>query len=351
GKTDVAVANSTGTVTLLLGDGKGKLTAGAGSPFVTGGTSPAALAVGDLDADGKPDVAVADSGSANISVLLGNGAGALLPAPQSPFATGGTGTSALAIGDLDSDGLRGLVATNLTSANVSVLLNGSVPPGAVVSFPAAPIAGDLVTFVYSPKGPTQAIEWDLNGDGVYGDALGTNAQQVFPVAGTYTVGLRVTDIDGVVSTVTKTLTVGAASALAASPLPTISGTAGINLMSPFPIVRVSGKVTRRGALIRRFTIDAPFGATIKVHCRGKSCPFRKASLSNPRGKRSRGPAGTVEIRRLRHRWLRAGVQIRVFVSRPGEVGKYTLFVIRKHRAPDRSDLCLPPGSTRPAQCP
>ena len=34
-----------------------------------------------------------------------------------------------------------------------------------------------------------------------------------------------------------------------------------------------------------------------------------------------------------------------------EVGKYTLFVIRRHRAPDRSDLCLPPGSTKPAQCP
>lgn len=351
GKADVAVASTTGVVSVLLGDGMGKLSPGPGSPFAAGGTTPAALAVGDLNADGKADVAVANRGSANVSVLFGDGAGALRAAPQSPYATGGTAPGALAVGDVDSDGQNDLVAANATSGNVSVLLNGAASPGALVSFPAAPVAGDQVTFVYSPREATQAIEWDLNGDGVYDDALGTEARIIFPVPGTYTIGLRVTDIDGVVSTLTKTVTVSALPALSPPQGPTIASFPGINLMSPFPIVRVTGKVNRRGAWIRRFTILAPYGATINVQCQGKGCPFRKTTLANPRGKRSRGATGTVEVRKLRHRFLRAGVKLRVFVSRSGQIGKYTLLEIERRVPPVRRDLCLPPGSGKPVQCP
>ena len=39
------------------------------------GTSPAAVAVGDFNRDGKPDLAVANSDSGNVSVLLNGGTG------------------------------------------------------------------------------------------------------------------------------------------------------------------------------------------------------------------------------------------------------------------------------------
>src|SRR6266851_22740 len=39
------------------------------------GYSPHSVAVGDFNGDGKPDLAVANDGSNNVSVLLGNGDG------------------------------------------------------------------------------------------------------------------------------------------------------------------------------------------------------------------------------------------------------------------------------------
>jgi len=39
------------------------------------GTSPAGVVVADFNGDGKLDIAVANSGSANVSILLGNGDG------------------------------------------------------------------------------------------------------------------------------------------------------------------------------------------------------------------------------------------------------------------------------------
>jgi hypothetical protein len=43
------------------------------------GSGPSAVAVADFNGDGKNDLAVANYGSNNISVLLGNGNGSFLP--------------------------------------------------------------------------------------------------------------------------------------------------------------------------------------------------------------------------------------------------------------------------------
>src|SRR5262245_20218000 len=60
GKQDLIVANERGgDVSVLLGDGKGGLSAARGSPF-TAGHSPNDLAVGDFNQDGFPDFAVAN---------------------------------------------------------------------------------------------------------------------------------------------------------------------------------------------------------------------------------------------------------------------------------------------------
>ena len=56
-------------MTILLGNGTGGFTQPAGSP-VGAGTSPRSVAVGDFNLDGKPDLAVANAGATNVTILL-----------------------------------------------------------------------------------------------------------------------------------------------------------------------------------------------------------------------------------------------------------------------------------------
>ena len=57
------------TLTALLGDGRGGLTASAGSPFAVG-TNPVSVTVVDLNAAGKPDLAIANLGDGTVTLLL-----------------------------------------------------------------------------------------------------------------------------------------------------------------------------------------------------------------------------------------------------------------------------------------
>src|SRR6516164_340033 len=85
------------------------------------GSGPQSVAVGDFNGDGKPDLAVVNSYSNNVSVLLGNGDGTFQPAVS--YGTGsGTGPAFVAVGDFNHDGKLDLAVANSNSSNVSVLL-------------------------------------------------------------------------------------------------------------------------------------------------------------------------------------------------------------------------------------
>ena len=78
--------------------------------------------------------------------------------------------------------------------------------------PAVPITGQTVSFKSTstdPDGPISTTEWDLNNDGVFGDATTKTAKKAFATAGVYTVGLRVTDDLGLVRSTTNQFTVNA----------------------------------------------------------------------------------------------------------------------------------------------
>jgi Calx-beta domain/FG-GAP-like repeat len=76
GKLDAVTSDAdTGTVSLMLGNGAGAL---AYSGAFAVGSTPSAVAVGDFNGDGRPDAAVANGGSNSVSVLL-NDSGAPLP--------------------------------------------------------------------------------------------------------------------------------------------------------------------------------------------------------------------------------------------------------------------------------
>ena len=237
------------------------------------------------------------------------------------------------------------------SARQSVTISGEPaggPPIASFTFsPSAPVAGQPVLFTSTSSDPDGSIvdqTWDLNGDGVFDNGGGPTALRTFATPGSYVVGLRIVDSNGKVAFYSQTVTVG--SPLGASSKPAATAP---RLLSPFPVVRIAGRILGRGTIIRLLSVDAPRGAKVSVHCTGRGCPFAK-QVRTAVGAPTALAARQVRVRRL-ERLLRPGVRVRVFVTGQNAIGKYTRFRIRSGKAPARVDRCLNPGSWRPVLCP
>jgi hypothetical protein len=117
---------------------------------------------------------------------------------------------------------------------------------------------------------------------------------------------------------------------------------GPRFLSPFPIVRVRGRLRPHGVTIDLLSVRAPRGSRIEVRCRGRRCPRRRQV------RRSRPSAMRF---RAFERTLPAGVVLEVFVTRSGRIGKYVSFKIRAGRPPLRRDRCMMPGKRVPRACP
>lgn len=160
GHADIVTTNFRGkNVTVLLGDGKGNFVQAAGSPFPVR-KHPFFADLGDLNGDGKTDIAIAtysgqgtDPGDDGVTILLGDGRGGLSPMSGSPFATTGRASGGLALGDINGDGVQDVAVANGESNNVTVLLGNG--------------RGTLVTGATIPVGshPYRVAVGDLNGDG------------------------------------------------------------------------------------------------------------------------------------------------------------------------------------------
>src|SRR6476660_5801298 len=89
------------------------------------GTSPIAVVFGDFNNDGKPDIAVANSGSNNVSILFGNDDGTFQPAQNFDA---GNSPSAILLGDFNGDGKLDFALfqtgdpDHATTGSVSILL-------------------------------------------------------------------------------------------------------------------------------------------------------------------------------------------------------------------------------------
>jgi hypothetical protein len=153
GNPDLVAANSVtpeDTVSVLLNRGDGSFQAKL--DYATGRV-PIQVAIGDLNADGKPDLITANALSDTVSVLLNRGAGSFPATVDYPV---GPSPVSVAIGDLNGDGKPDLAAANLDvnlGNSVSVLLNRG--DGSLRS---------KVDYATGP-GPSSVVIGDLNGDG------------------------------------------------------------------------------------------------------------------------------------------------------------------------------------------
>ena len=101
-----------------------------------------------------------------------------------------------------------LAANAIASAAVS---RTSTRPVSSFSYvPVNPTRGDAVTFTSQsadPNGTLAALQWDLDDDGEFDDAIGPNAEHVFEATGDHVVRLRVTDNTGEIDTNAQTVPV------------------------------------------------------------------------------------------------------------------------------------------------
>ncbi|QEK52483.1 T9SS type B sorting domain-containing protein [Pedobacter aquae] len=100
--------------------------------FATGvGNGPYALAIGDIDGDGKPDIAAMNANSSTVSIFRNTSSVGSIS--TSSLATGvnvnvGSTPLSVSIADLDGDGKPDIATANSQSNGVSVLRNTEIPP-------------------------------------------------------------------------------------------------------------------------------------------------------------------------------------------------------------------------------
>jgi hypothetical protein len=150
---DLAAANCyANKVTVLLDDGAGHFRRAPDSPTGVGKT-PTHVETADLNGDGKADLVVANAGSKDITILLGDGSGRFGAAPGSPVPVVGD-PRAFGIADLNGDGHLDLVVPSPN--RVSILLGDGM--GHFAHAPGSPV------LVFHRSGPGRVTVADFNAD-------------------------------------------------------------------------------------------------------------------------------------------------------------------------------------------
>jgi subtilisin-like proprotein convertase family protein len=179
-KQDLAVANFggffAGTVSILAGT-----VSGFAPPVnVPVRTQPSYVVVGEFNGDTKPDLAVANFGSNNLSILLGTGSGTFTFAADVPT---GSGPVALAVADFNEDTKADLAVANYNSNTVQFFTGsgtgtfagaGQVSTGSIpISLAVADVNADgHLDLAVAYRGLSEVKVLFNNGSGVFGQGSG-----------------------------------------------------------------------------------------------------------------------------------------------------------------------------------
>jgi len=181
GKQDLVTANfGSADISVLLGNGDGTFRPAVSYPV---GTNPTSIVVVDFNGDGKQDLAIANverdckQCTGNVSVLLGNGDGTFQRAVN--YTVGG-GSAVVGTGDFNRDGMPDIAGGN--SSHVFVMLGkGNGGFRAPVSYPVGPVPHAMVVGDFNRDGKQDIAVCNFssttvsvllgNGDGTFQPAV------------------------------------------------------------------------------------------------------------------------------------------------------------------------------------
>jgi gliding motility-associated-like protein len=171
GKPDIAVVNGTAaTVTVLINNitasgsfNSGSFTAISGT--LTTGTSPQHITAGDLNGDGRPDLVVANGSSSSLSIFTNTGTSTSSTAFSSSTVTTSATPYQTVIGDLDGDGKPDIAIAYNAGNNISILRNNTT---------SSTVAFNTIFTVSAGSFPRSITLADLDGDGKLDLATGNS---------------------------------------------------------------------------------------------------------------------------------------------------------------------------------
>ncbi len=198
---------STATYTneILVRLGTGNAHFGKPVAYLTG-DEPQAVAIGDFNGDGSPDLITANYNTNNASIFINDGKGGFGTAANLPA---GSQPNALMVGDFNGDGITDAAVVNFNTSDVSVLLSQVTQSAtATLSNFAVPGKGShVITANYSgdtfhyPSAPSSALDLkatlistsisvEVNAAGTIEITISATNQYNYPINGAATLYLQ-----------------------------------------------------------------------------------------------------------------------------------------------------------------